>query len=132
MTDVRPDWKPEKRQKATPKQWAILRFNLNRHCLICGDPSRSAHHLIKRSQGGDDRAENLVGLCGDGTRGCHGLVEGRRPFALSSLRRSLTDAQMAYVLQKKGVGWLDRAYPLLCPVCDGYGCEFCPPVEQTA
>lgn len=33
------------------------------------------HHITPRSQGGGDVQENLAPLCGDGSRGCHGLIE---------------------------------------------------------
>lgn len=126
---VRPDWKPERRQKATRRQWERLREGVNVRCAVCGDPSQSAHHVVRRSQGGDDVLANLVGLCGHGTRGCHGLVERRKPEALAAVRRALTVDQLAYVLERKGQAWLDRAYPLpMCVVCDDLGCEHCPKV----
>lgn len=34
----------------------------------------SIHHRIRRAQGGDNRASNLLALCGNGTKGCHGKV----------------------------------------------------------
>jgi hypothetical protein len=33
------------------------------------------HHRKKRGQGGPWTPENIVALCGDGTRGCHGWCE---------------------------------------------------------
>lgn len=46
-------------------------------CEICGDPLRpdftSRHHRMRRRDGGD-RLANLLLLCGDGTRGCHGHI----------------------------------------------------------
>lgn len=44
-------------------------------CALCGAVDFSLHHVLKRSQGGDDVRENIVALCGSGTTGCHGLVE---------------------------------------------------------
>lgn len=44
-------------------------------CVICGGIDISVHHILPRSQGGDDVWENLVALCGSGTHGCHGAVE---------------------------------------------------------
>lgn len=32
--------------------------------LFCGAPAEHAHHIIKRSDGRDDRASNLVAICG--------------------------------------------------------------------
>lgn len=44
-------------------------------CVVCGGIDISIHHVLPRSQGGDDVWENLVALCGDGVYGCHGAVE---------------------------------------------------------
>jgi hypothetical protein len=55
-------------------------------CVICEDArSQSAHHIVKRSQGGDDVLANTVGVCGDGVRGCHGRLEAREVNALRAL-----------------------------------------------
>ena len=43
---------------------ALRQFHAIGHdCLTCGYYRCSAHHLIKRSQGGDDVQENLIPLC---------------------------------------------------------------------
>lgn len=42
----------------------------SRDCLTCGYYRASAHHLVRRSQGGDDVMENLIPLCGS----CHGAL----------------------------------------------------------
>ena len=34
------------------------------------------HHRMKRGQGGTWSPANCVMVCGDGTRGCHGWIEG--------------------------------------------------------
>lgn len=45
-----------------------------RACAICGATDRlSLHHVLKHPR--DDVRPNLVMLCGDGVRGCHGLIE---------------------------------------------------------
>jgi hypothetical protein len=54
-------------------------------CVICGKIDISIHHVLPRGQGGDDVWENLVPLCGSGTHGCHGGVEG----GLDSVCRAL-------------------------------------------
>lgn len=42
-----------------------------RVCVVCGSTFQlSLHHIYDR----DDLEANLVMLCGDGVRGCHGLV----------------------------------------------------------
>lgn len=33
------------------------------------------HHRVKRGQGGTWAVENIVAVCGDGVRGCHGWIE---------------------------------------------------------
>lgn len=44
-------------------------------CERCDGIGITMHHRKKRSQGGDWIPSNIVALCGDGTRGCHGWVE---------------------------------------------------------
>ena len=45
------------------------------YCQVCGrtDQYISVHHLVKRSQGGGDIADNLVALCIT----CHEIAHGR-------------------------------------------------------
>ena len=45
-------------------------------CVVCGGTNPTSHHVVKRSQGGTKGP--VLHLCGDGTRGCHGLAEQRR------------------------------------------------------
>ncbi len=54
-------------------------------CALCGMANVSLHHILRRSQGGDDVEANLVFLCGSGTTGCHGLVEAADEKTLGSL-----------------------------------------------
>jgi hypothetical protein len=68
-----PDPKREKRIR-DPELLRRMHFEFE-ECVICGVVDFSVHHVLKRSQGGDDVRENLVALCGHGTAGCHGLVE---------------------------------------------------------
>ncbi|WP_432420793.1 HNH endonuclease [Nocardia farcinica] len=44
-------------------------------CERCGQFGTTVHHRRKRSQGGRWDASNLLALCGDGVRGCHGWAE---------------------------------------------------------
>lgn len=37
----------------------------------------SRHHVVPKGQGGDDLDVNLIWVCGDGTRGCHGVLTHR-------------------------------------------------------
>lgn len=79
-----------------PEGVAVTRYPLNTMCAIpdCEEPVESAHHIWGRPPGEhsdswwtklvdvEDGAERVVagvtGLCGDGTRGCHGDLEEHR------------------------------------------------------
>jgi hypothetical protein len=106
------DQKPAKRIKATADEWKKLRAaKLDRRaCRTCGAQARSLHHIVSKSLRGDDVENNLVGLCGTGTTGCHGLIESREPWARSLLGQRLTLAERTYVISKKGAGWLAVHY----------------------
>jgi hypothetical protein len=134
--NVTPDWKPEKRKKATRAEWRQMRdVHRDARCVVCGDPAESLHHIVRKGGGnrGDDVPANLAPVCGDGVRGCHGLIEARHRPTLSALRHALTVGQLAYVLEKRGEAWLNRAYPKAdCCVCGDLGCEFCPAVPKEA
>jgi hypothetical protein len=67
-----PDPKPAKRIK-DPKVMKSLHIR-GVICVLCGNPA-TLHHVYPKGQGGDDLPENLVGLCGDGVSGEHGLIE---------------------------------------------------------
>jgi 5-methylcytosine-specific restriction endonuclease McrA len=112
MSGRRYDPKPVKRFRATAAGWVDLRARkLLGLCRVCEDAKAvSLHHVLPRSQGGDDVAENLVELCGDGTTGCHGLVEARDPWARSLLGQRLTVPERAYVITKQSVAWLEKNY----------------------
>lgn len=86
-------------------------------CVLCGDPAQSKHHVLPRSQGGDDVAENLVWLDGSGTTGCHGDVEARRGDARKLLGQHIKANRpdtVAYVKAKlgdvAGADYLKRHY----------------------
>lgn len=91
-------------------------------CLEYVGPRRlSAHHILGRDLGGDDVAENLVPLCGDGTSGCHGTYENRETGwekIADRIRREIEiDAhRVLYLVHKRGIdgarAFLDRYYPI--------------------
>lgn len=60
---------------------------------ICTGKVESTHHRKPRGQGGDNGPWNLVDLCGDGVRGCHGYIERNpdRSYANGWLVRSTDD-----------------------------------------
>lgn len=41
---------------------------------VCTGQGQSMHHRKNRSQGGTWDVENILHLCGDGVRGCHGWI----------------------------------------------------------
>jgi 5-methylcytosine-specific restriction endonuclease McrA len=46
----------------------------NSLCVLCGRPAIDTHHVVFRSHGGRDIADNLVCLCRD----CHNMAHGVR------------------------------------------------------
>lgn len=50
-----------------------------RTCEVCGRPGESVHHRMK--QGRPWEPGNLLMLCGDGTRRCHGWIENQPTYA---------------------------------------------------
>lgn len=72
----RPDPKPEQRI-VDPRAIAEARLRY-RWCAACGARAGSIHHIVQKGSPhfGDDVLENLLGLCGDGTTGCHGAYHG--------------------------------------------------------
>jgi hypothetical protein len=92
--------------------WEDLRRAKLGPCRVCGATSGiTLHHVISRSQLGDDVEFNLVPLCGSGVTGCHGRIEAGDKKTRCALRQSLTLDELAYVYGKKGPTWLDWAYP---------------------
>jgi hypothetical protein len=81
----------------------------------------SRHHVLPKGQSGDDVPENTVWTCGDGTRGCHGVLthrnrdgESGRTFeeVAADLLRYLDTQPLvrAYAEGKKYPGWLEDYY----------------------
>jgi 5-methylcytosine-specific restriction endonuclease McrA len=88
-------------------------------CRMCGHKRGSAtvrrraltrHHLIPRSQGGDDVDANLVPIC----ESCHAFVHSQPPGGSASvaLRAVLDPAEQAYCIWKVGEARFDARYPL--------------------
>jgi hypothetical protein len=118
-TEVRIDPRPAKRQKATTAAWTAIREGFaGATCVHCGLAAQSLHHIVPKSQGGDDVPENLAPLCGDGTRGCHGLIESHGPGwerVVNSIRPYvlLSRPRCVYVIGKIGWDRFNARYPLL-------------------
>lgn len=110
-----PDPKPRKRHVAPPNWWAGMEAKKTGRCQCCGRMvgrhRTSWHHLIGKDLGGDDDEHNLSELCGSGTTGCHGEVQRLNRAFCKTLRSNLTGDQLAYIIGRKGRGFLDRYYP---------------------
>lgn len=129
-----PDPKRRARYDATPEEWAALIkavFWLQRGSCGCGCNRQigSYHHILPKGQRGDDVLSNLVGLSGDGTRGCHGaLTSGNRvndgknypdqstrwitpEQVAAGIRRNLRPDQIAYVTAREGMWYVEKHYP---------------------
>lgn len=104
------DQKPPPRIEADWSDWVELRREKLGPCRVCTQRGDELHHIVPRGRakrgGGDDIADNLVGLC----RACHRLVENRDPWARSLLGQRLTVAERAYVVGKRSAYWLERNY----------------------
>lgn len=116
MTDYQgPDWKPERR--IVDIYAGNDKLRAEGKCRLCGAAAAirglTRHHLVPRGQRGDDISDNIIPLCGDGTRGCHAEVEYRTKGYRPRLRRKLTADELAYIIDKKGASWLNspRGYP---------------------
>lgn len=109
--------KPQGRIVASPAEWDRLRGLFTHACCVsCGLPCESLHHVVPRSQGGDDIEMNLAPMCGDGTRGCHGRLESHAPGweRIAGHVRAYVMARASrhvYVLDKIGQDRFDRRYP---------------------
>lgn len=100
-----PDPRPTKRAKT--RDWDALRREKLAVCRVCGSSQDiELHHLVARSLGGDDVADNLVPLCHD----CHTAVEKHAPYECLQLQLGLTDLELAYITEKKYAGYAERRY----------------------
>lgn len=108
----RPDPKPRKRIREGKTWWQKQQRRKAGRCSLCRRTTKTSwHHLVERSLGGDDLEVNLIELCGDGTRGCHGDVTMRLRDARARLRRILNAQQIGYIIERKGRDWIDTHYP---------------------
>jgi 5-methylcytosine-specific restriction endonuclease McrA len=105
-----------RRHVASAKQWEVLRGAKLGPCRVCSEPASNGvvfgrmhlHHVVARDHNGDDYAANLVPVC----PGCHDLIHARNPLACFALLASLTDAEYAYMVQRGGENYAERAYGL--------------------
>jgi len=109
-----PDAKPAKRVK-NPKAMSDAHKRGGVCALNCNTTPVSLHHVLPRSQGGDDVAANMLFLCGSGTTGHHGLVEANDTPTLVLLGEHLLLERpdtISYIKGKlgeeAGTAWLAR------------------------
>lgn len=81
-------------------------------CRVCrfGHRPMTRHHLVPRSLLGDDVEDNLIPLC----IFCHEKFEHdghERRRVGAAIRNTMTEAELAYVLERKGEVFLERYYP---------------------
>lgn len=103
-----------RRHVASPKQWAAIQSAKIGPCRICGSHGTNGrvfgrihlHHLVSREDFGDDVAANIVPLCPE----CHDTVTRRVPQACKALLATLRDDEYAYMVQRGGEGYPERAY----------------------
>lgn len=105
------------RYVATEAEWDAIQHEkvIGKVCRGCGQRfAMSGHHLVGKDLLGDDYADNIIGLCGSGTTGCHGILEnhekGWQEIA-HNIRALMTTAERRYVIAKKSEVFLDRYYP---------------------
>jgi hypothetical protein len=117
MTDAKPYPKAQqlargerryRRKVASPKQWQAIIAAKGKKCRACGwdFPPVQYHHLVSRQDGGDDVADNIVPLCPKD----HALVTDRQPMDCRWLLMQLTDAEYAYMIERGGEDYPERAY----------------------
>lgn len=103
-----------RRFTASAKQWAVLRQTKAGPCRVCGmadwngavEKTMQLHHVVSRTDGGDDVADNLVPLCPKD----HDYITRRDPIVALILLSSLTDAEYSYAITKAGEDYWQRAY----------------------
>lgn len=98
------------RIKASPQEWAIIRAAKHGPCrangLLC-EGRVELHHIVPRSWGGDDLADNIAPLCSTHHRE---VTDRSAPLILERLAESLTDDEYAYCIGKLGEGALERLF----------------------
>lgn len=108
------DPKPQARHKADRIEWERIVRDKRGPCRVCVLPESNGsywkqielHHVLPRSRGGDDVADNIAPLC----RLCHALVTNYDARALAALAASLTDSERSYILGKLGEGGMERLF----------------------
>jgi HNH endonuclease len=95
---------------ASPKQWQAIESAKRGPCRVCtarpvNEPI-ALHHLVRRGDGGDDVADNIVPVCFP----CHFSLHNRAPAIGRLLLTRLSDAEYAYMVERGGEDYAERAY----------------------
>jgi 5-methylcytosine-specific restriction endonuclease McrA len=109
-----PDPRPEKRIKDPAVMKALHVRGVV--CALCGNPG-TLDHIYPKGQGGDDVPSNLMGLCGGGTSGCHGLKHSEDVYTRIQIGEHLVEDRpdfMFYIQGKlgetEGREWLRKRF----------------------
>lgn len=109
-----------RRKVASPKQWQAIIEAKRGPCRVCearGVHSPDVrvffmefHHIVSREDRGDDIADNIAPLCSQH----HGDITLRSPDACREFIATLSDAEYAYMIQRGGEDYPERAYGVRC------------------
>jgi 5-methylcytosine-specific restriction endonuclease McrA len=103
-----------RRKVASPKQWQAIVAAKVGPCRVCCDPCSNGarfsrvqfHHVIARDHFGDDVPDNIIPVC----EHCHHRVTSRAAAESRALLASLSDAEYAYMVERGGEDYAERAY----------------------
>lgn len=111
---VEPRPKPQRRIRASQDDWSDLhRLFHGQGCVACGITPTEIHHVVPRSQGGDDIEKNLVPLCHPHHQMLEDHASGWEQVA-GHVRSYVwaRSSRLHYVLEKIGLERFDKRYPL--------------------
>lgn len=103
-----------RRKVASRKQWERIVAEKAGPCRVCCDVLGNGHdlgritfhHIVSRQDGGDDVPDNICPVHAD----CHDRLTQRRHSAAKILLVGLTDAEYAYMIERGGEDYPERAY----------------------
>ena len=104
-----------RRKVASPKQWQAIIAAKRGPCRACGwefqvpggvHGGPQYHHIVSREDHGDDVEDNIAPLC----QPCHDDVTRRDRHVGRALLASLSDAEYAYMIERGGPDYAERAY----------------------
>ena len=96
-----------RRKVASPKQWQAIQAAKMGPCRVCWDRALiQMYHLVSRGDFGDDVPDNIVPVC----QPCHAALTRRAEPVCRLLLTRLSDAEYAYMIQRGGEDYPERAY----------------------